>query len=199
MKQINADNINKIFRALESQISIFGGQTVSLVVCGGTALTALGLVSRTTKDVDVLGLAKEPGNEGIEVQRIRRFPEFLEKAAEKVERDFGLQKNWLNLGPAPQVDTGLPDGLTTRLVKRDFGRYLTVYFISRLDQIHFKLYAAVDRDDYHTEDLLKLKPTQVEIEMASRWIVTQDVSEPFKFGLKEFLKEHGFEDVTDKF
>ncbi len=90
------------------------------------------------------------------------------------------------------MDLGLPNGIETRLVKRNYGNHLTVYFISRTDQIFFKLYAAVDRNDYHVQDLLALHPTENELEEAARWVLTQDVSQEFRSILKDFLIKHGY-------
>lgn len=197
MRQIDPDTVERIFRALEKQIEVYDGKPIELAVCGGTALAALGLVMRTTKDVDVLGLVKQ--TEGsLSIEMISEFPGWLTKASKKVERDFDLTDNWLNLGPTSQVETGLPDGFEERLVEKNFGQYLTVHFISRLDQIHFKLYAAVDRDDYHLQDLLSLKPNEKEIELAAKWTLTQDVSEGFKLCLKDFLKRNGYAQVAER-
>jgi len=192
MGQIDAGNIEDIFTALDHQIGVHAGMPLGLVVCGGTALFALGLVMRTTKDVDVLGAVLEtPG--GLIIQKIIKFPEWLTDAASKIRRDFDLPENWLNLGPATQVESGLPEGFGKRLVKRVYGEYLSIYFISRIDQIHFKLYAAVDRGDYHVQDLFALRPIEDEIETAAKWVITQDVSDVFKTLLKDFLEvnHHG--------
>jgi hypothetical protein len=91
-----------------------------------------------------------------------------------------------------------PDGLEGRLVKRDYGKYLTVYFISRTDQIYFKLYAAVDRNDYHVQDLFALNPTNKEMQGATKWVLTQDVSEEFRLVLKGFLERHGYETIAKR-
>lgn len=197
MKLIAPDIINDILEALDRQIGVHGGLPLGFVVCGGTALSALGLVMRTTRDVDVLGIVLET-LDGLTIQRITEFPEWLAKAADKVRRDFDLQENWLNLGPASQVESGLPEGFAKRLVKKVYGQYLTVYFISRLDQIHFKLYASVDQDGYHGQDLFALKPTENEMEMAAKWVVTQDVSEVFKALLKDFLEIHNYGDTAKR-
>jgi hypothetical protein len=109
-----------------------------------------------------------------------------------------LPKNWLNLGPAPQVESGLPEGFERRLVGRQYGKYLTIYFIGRIDQIHFKLYAAVDRDEYHVQDLSALRPTEDEMETAAKWTLAQDVSEAFKSLLKEFLERQGYGDIAKR-
>jgi len=190
---IEINSINRIFTALDKQIAVGGGSRISLVVCGGTALAALGLVSRTTKDVDVLGRLEKK-----EIKKIGTFPVWLQRAAETVERDFHLPKNWLNLGPESQLDTGLPKGLLGRLVKKKYGQYLTLYFIGRIDQIHFKLYAALDRDDYHVDDLFKLNPSNVELLKACRWVLTQDVSPGFKRSLLVFLEKHGYGTLAAK-
>jgi len=197
MNRIGTETINEIFTALDRQIEVHKGVPLNLVVCGGTALAALGLMTRTTRDVDVLGTVSETKS-GLIIHRITNFPQWLTEAASKVGRDFDLPKNWLNLGPASQIDSGLPEGFEKRLIKRQYGSYLTVYFISRLDQIHFKLYAAVDRDDYHVQDLMALMPTENEIELASKWAVTQDVSEIFRLILKDFLEIHGYEAIAQR-
>ena len=197
MKLIAPDIINDILEALDRQIGVHGGLPLGFVVCGGTALSALGLVMRTTRDVDVLGTVLETQNKRT-IQRITKFPEWLVEAANKVGRDFDLQENWLNLGPASQVESGLPEGFEKRLVKKVYGQYLTVYFISRLDQIHFKLYAAVDQNGYHVQDLFALKPTEIEMEMAANWVITQDVSEVFKALLKDFLETHNHGSVAKR-
>ena len=158
--QINYKIVDEIFTALDRQIGVLNGTPINLVVCGGTALAALGLVTRTTRDVDVLGTVSATES-GLTVHRIKEFPQWLIEAAGKVGRDFDLPKNWLNLGPASQVDSGLPKGLEKRLIDRRYGQYLTIYFISRIDQLHFKLYAAVDRDDYHVQDSLLLCPQKM--------------------------------------
>ena len=187
---LHQTNLDEIFKVLDRQIGLRGGR-IALVICGGTALAALGLMTRTTKDADVLGRA-EVRPEGLKVLAMSAFPEGLEEAAETVGRDFGLPKGWLNLGPAPQVATGLPRGLVERLIRRDYGPSLTLYFISRLDQIHFKLYAAVDRDDYHIQDLLDLHPGEEELAQAVQWVTAQDVSGPFRMSLKALLGRIGY-------
>ena len=194
---IERDAIDRIFRALNDQIGIQGGSAIGLVVCGGTALTALGLIIRTTKDVDVLGLVKED-SAGIHIKKIENFPKWFSKAAAIVQRDFNLPKNWINLGPAPQVELGLPEGFESRLIKKKYGDYLSIYYISRIDQVYFKLYAAVDRNDYHTDDLFALEPTIEEIEKASEWVLTQDVSDDFRQILKDFLRKHNYEVIFER-
>jgi hypothetical protein len=194
---ISRKNLDEILFALERQIQFHTGSPIGLLVCGGTALAALGLIDRTTKDLDVMAGVEET-NEGMRIWKIRRFPDWLHKAAKTVARDFGLPEDWLNLGPASQMDLGLPSGIEGRLVKKRYGKHLSVYFISRTDQIFFKLYAAVDRNDYHVQDLIALRPTGKEMEEASRWVLTQDVSQQFRSLLKDFLKKHRYGPIADR-
>ena len=197
MGLIAPSQIDQIFHALDSQIAVSGGEPISLVVIGGTALAAKGLVLRTTKDVDVLCEVIFSGHK-ILIREILRFPDWLIEAAEKVRRDFYLPENWLNFAPSLQIRTGLPDGFEGRMTEKIYGDHLRIFFIDRVDQIHFKLYASVDRGGYHVQDMTALEPTDEELFMASRWILTQDVSAAFKEILKDFLVKHGYENVAEK-
>ena len=189
--------INKIFKALDRQIGVHGGLPFSIIVCGGTALAALGLIRRTTKDVDVLGevVLKE---QKIEIKKIDHFPQWFIEASEKVGRDFGLTKYWIDRGPAFQLEKGLPEGFEERLVSKEYGKYLTVYFISRIDQIYFKLFASLDRGGYHVEDFFNLNPSKEEILMAARWVLSQDNSLEFKNILHDFLNKKGLSDIINR-
>ena len=197
MRYIEPESIHEIFTALERQIAVHQGAPLDLVICGGTALSALGLVNRTTRDVDILGTVIKKGNV-LTIKRMEHFPGWLSEAALKVARDFDLPESWLNLGPAPQLESGLPDGFEKRLVRKRYGKHLKIYYISRIDQIHFKLYAAIDRDDYHVQDLFALRPTEHEMMKAAQWVLTQDVSDVFRFILKDFLEIHGYGAVAQK-
>jgi hypothetical protein len=93
---------------------------------------------------------------------------------------------------------GLPEGFGGRLKGKEYGSRLTVYYASRYDQIHLKLYAAVDQDSYHVQDLALLKPTGAEVLAAARWTLTQDVSGAFRDSLKDFLRTQGHSDVAEE-
>ncbi len=113
-----------------------------------------------------------------------------------------LPATWLNNGPSRGegglFQMGLPAGLAERLQSQRYGAYLTVHFINRVDQIHFKLYAAADRGGYHIEDLNALDPAPDEIEAAARWAMTHDVSEGFVMVLKGLLRSLGYAESADK-
>ena len=195
--RLSLNNIDTIFGALEKQISLRVTEHVGVVVCGGTALAILELVPRATKDVDVLAWARTVDDQFF-LERITGFPDWLEESAAAVALDFHLAKGWFNAGPASQLDLGLPDGFKKRLIRKLYGLQLTIFLVGRLDQVYFKLFAAVDRNEHHTQDLLGLDPTDAEMFDAASWVLTQDVSEPFRMGLKDFLEKHGYADVADR-
>ena len=88
-----------------------------VVLVGGGNLILRGLITRpTTKDLDILG------ERALDLIRpLRPMPEPLRDAVMDVGRAFGLANDWLNVGPDPLLDLGLPDGFTERLERRDFG------------------------------------------------------------------------------
>jgi hypothetical protein len=94
------------------------------------------------------------------------------------------------------LDFGLPAGFASRLVRRDYGPALAVWFASRLDQIHLKLYALADQGPgKHEADLRALEPTRNELIEAARWTITHDPSEGFRTELLGALAHLGFEDA----
>jgi hypothetical protein len=88
----------------------------------------------------------------------------------------------------------LPQGFEDRLVFRVFGEDLIVHFAGRIDQIHFKLYAAVDQGGgRHEADLRALRPTRQELLDAGRWTRTHDPSPGFHELLVAKLADLGVE------
>ena len=196
---LSHDNIDQALSLLAGRLDLAQTDPVRLVICGGSALIAMSLRRRTTRDMDVVALlsaAQEPISPD-------PLPDFLLRAADQVARDLGLFEGWLNNGPSRGegglFQMGLPEGFVGRLTEKEYGPRLAIYFIGRLDQIHFKLYAAADqRDGTHLNDLKALHPTAEELEAAARWAMTHDVSEGFKMVLKELLTQLGHESVAER-
>jgi hypothetical protein len=153
----------RLFAALGEQLETQGAR-IELVVIGGSALLAIGLISRPTLDVDIVALLQAG-----RLSDPRPLPEALLAARDRVARDFGLQEGWLNPGPASLLDFGLPGGFLERLESRTYGSALRVHFASRFDQIHFKLYAMADGTaGKHEADLRELNPSRDELVAAAR-------------------------------
>jgi hypothetical protein len=142
----------------------------------------LGVVQRTTRDVDVVALAEPPdANRPRLTDPGGELPDPLLRAREIVAGDFGLDSNWLNVGPALQWKQGLPPGFEDRLQWRRY-HSLRVGIADRRDLVAFKLYAAADStgpSSVHYQDLIALKPSTEEIEWAAEWVRTQDVAPEF--------------------
>jgi len=195
---LNIDALSEALGLLSQLLERRGAPTYRLIVCGGSALIATRMIPRdTTKDVDVVAMLD--ANE--QLMDPAPLPADLLAAAADVADAMGLPANWLNNGPSPGdggiYRLGLPDGFVGRLIRRDVPPRLVVYFIGRLDQIHFKLYAVADRGGYHVADLLALKPTNEELVTAARWSMTHDVSEGYRIGLKQTLRKLGYETVAN--
>lgn len=84
------------------------GEAFAIVILGGAALNLLGVVARTTTDVDILAVAR-PGR-SVGQREISEppvpLPEPLLKAIGLVAEDMALTPDWLNTGPALQWRTG---------------------------------------------------------------------------------------------
>lgn len=52
-KELTGDNLDTVFQLLAGRLTRNAAPAVHLVVCGGAAMTATGLLSRTTKDVGI--------------------------------------------------------------------------------------------------------------------------------------------------
>lgn len=155
-----------------------------VVAIGGGSLLLLGQIDRTTKDLDLVALV----NDGRFISA-NPLPENLMQAAEEVGRALDLAKGWLNIGPESLFTSGLPQGFKERMHTKQYGG-LTIHLAGRLDQICFKLYAAVDQGPYskHFADLKSLEPTREELAIAKSWCITHDVSEPFALELEKALE-----------
>jgi hypothetical protein len=180
----------RLFVALGEQLAAVG-ERYELVVIGGSGLLALGIIERSTRDVDLLALRS-----GDKLNSAEPLPKKLASARDRVARDFSLPVDWLNPGPTDLLTLGLPDGFINRLERRDYGDSLSVYLASRYDQIHFKLYALVDQGPgKHEDDLRALSPTEEELLAAAHWSRSHDPSEGYAQMLRGVLTHLGVDDV----
>ena len=159
----DAEGADQLLFALGEQLAV-RGEHYNIAVVGGSALLALGLVARATRDVDIVALS-----DGHELISAEPLPDSLLDAAQTAARDFARRKlaeRWAEL----PLDLGLPDGFHERAVRRDYGPGLEVAFASRVDQIHLKLYATVDQGaGKHLSDLEALEPSRQELLHAAAW------------------------------
>jgi hypothetical protein len=189
MPTIGPDELHDVLAALGDLLEPIG-ERFHLVVIGGSGLAAIGAVSRTTRDVDVVALERDG-----ELIPAEPLPDAIRTAAATVARDLRLEVNWLNAGPSGLLDLGLPVGFASRLAGRDYGSMLRVSFAARIDQIFFKLYAFADREEPRDlTDLQQLDPTPGELRDAARWARTHNTPGPFDDQLARALGDLGVED-----
>ena len=183
-------NHNDIERALEAVGQLLEAEDFdyAIVIIGGAALNLLGIVARTTQDVDILAVSPKAGTGALE-RPPSPLPDPLARAISQVARDFGLPATWLNAEPAGQWDLGLPDSLASRVRWREFGS-LAVGIADRLDLIFFKLEASADQptaDSRHFRDLIALQPSVGELDAASKWAREKNVGPEFHDILKKVI------------
>ncbi|MFA6930672.1 MAG: DUF6036 family nucleotidyltransferase [Lentisphaeria bacterium] len=157
-KPIDQLKLAESLRLLNEQLLLMDAPSTELVVCGGSALIATGLVQRTTRDIDILAFM-----EANELKDSEPLPYYLLRAAANVARTLELPEDWLNNGPAMQFRMGLPAGFQKRLHTIVVGEKLTMHYIDRYDQIFFKTYASADRGGYHVSDLRAINPSDEEL------------------------------------
>lgn len=183
MTGLESDTLHEALMTL-GQLLQRRGEGYEIAVIGGSGLLLLGTVRRTTMDVDVVALVRE----GTLISAAP-LPAELVAGVIDVGRALGLGPAWLNAGPTALLDFGLPGGFLQRCEVHRFAG-LIVHVASRIDQIHFKLYAAADHGprSKHVSDLKALAPTPADLITAARWCRTQDPSPGFLLALSNVLR-----------
>jgi hypothetical protein len=191
MVNINPSRLDPALAALGEQLTAAGADPVHLVVIGGSGLIAIDVIARPTRDVDVIAMVRDD-----ELVTAEPLPPAVVAAAALVARDFDLPPRWLNAGPTRLLEiSGPPAGFEDRLIGRDYGPALRISFAGRVDQVHFKLYAAVGRSEPRdAADLRALEPTADELRAAARWARTRDMPGPIDDELARVLAQFGVED-----
>ena len=196
IKGSSQKEIVSALRAL-GEIMLSQGEPTAVVAVGGTALILQNIVERTTRGVDIIAIGRHFGEgEPTEIESPDPFPEALALAISKVARDFNLPDDWMNSTVGLQWKTGLPPGFVERIHWQDFDA-LWFGVADRYDLIFLKLYAAVDSEgpsSVHFQDLLALRPTEIELSEAAEWVRSQDISSQFAEILKQVL-EHAIRNL----
>ncbi|MBF0106275.1 MAG: hypothetical protein HQM16_13225 [Deltaproteobacteria bacterium] len=184
-------------QALSDTYAALDGPELSVYVCGGAGLLFLKLIDRPTQDIDLLG----PPD----------IPDQFWRAAALTAKNFGLPVDWINTSPSFLWKMGLPDGFYDRckiFKLKERLSHLKIFLSSRLDQIHFKLFAAIDElqfnlsqygiTSHHLEDLKKLNPKKNEIKLACDWCLKQEYQQDIKKTLTDLLNQEGWGHVIRK-
>ncbi len=96
------------------------------------------------------------------------------QAARNVAAAFGLDRGWLNAGPAA-LSRDLSAGWQARSKVVFQGKALQIRALAREDLLASKLFAFCDREkDF--EDVLGMKPTKQELDKLFPWVLRRDAS-----------------------
>jgi hypothetical protein len=140
------------------------GLRLDAIVVGGTALNLVGVVSRETRDCDIIEPILAP-------EVLEAAQEF---AADRTAAGSRLSAGWLNNGPA-QLTTVLADGWRGRLQPAFRGRAIELHTLGRSDLLKVKLFALLDRG-LDLADCIALRPTGEELAEARPWLEVQDLN-----------------------
>ena len=112
---ITAERVDELLSELAERLTALEAR-YELVVVGGSALLALGIVSRATRDVDVVAF-----DDGAGLTPANPLPEALERARDMVARDLVVAPDWLNGAASDIARFGLPEGFMSRVETRRYG------------------------------------------------------------------------------
>jgi len=153
------------------------GLSLEAVVIGGTALGLLGVVSRHTRDCDIL----YPELPAAIVSAAKDFAAGTRKEGEP------LQDDWVNNGPFAVADL-LPEGWRERLQTIFQGKAITMLTLGRNDLLLTKLFGLCDRGT-DLGDCLALAPTRKELGAALAWLQKQDAHPGWPSHVEESLRD----------
>lgn len=130
-----------------------------MIIIGGGALVLLGIISRSTRDIDCLS---------------PEIPAKIKKLSEEFAKNSGLSlnKDWLNNGPQSIVND-LSPGWRDRLQLAFKGESITLHTLSRIDLIKTKISAMCARGS-DLNDVINLKPTLSELTETRSWLLSFD-------------------------
>lgn len=166
--ELGQKNLGEALQLLGDLLAAQKGSAFWLVVCGGSALLAQNIISRSTLDVDILAMRDWEGG----IDRAIPLPEALKEASAHVADELHLSGNWLNSAVSlhfPDLHL-LPALFWQKLETREYSHYLKISFVTRSGQIQLKTYAALNRaKPRDLDDLRTLAPTSTETEAAIHW------------------------------
>ncbi len=155
------------------------GLDIDAVVIGGAALGLLDVVSRQTRDYDIL------------YPTIAAVIDVAARDFASIRRQMGdpLADDWFNNGPASLADV-LPAGWMERLQVVYQGPAITLRCLGRLDLLRSKLFALCDRGS-DLADCIALAPTAAELAQIAPWLEEQDANPDWPAHSRAVLSDLG--------
>ena len=191
------EEIEGALTTLSRRMALSGAEDLQILCCGASALCVLGLLSRSTMDVDVLGIVSDE----TDVVPCKNFSAEMQRAIAESGRELGLPDDWFNGSASILLQRSLPTGTIERSRKhrREFGPCLVVFFLDRMDQVALKLFASMDPRDgqRHLRDLEEIAPTRDEIHHAVAWMSSWKTNEAFRERLAYLVEGFEFPDLAE--
>src|ERR1051325_2546183 len=76
-------------------------EPVALVSCGGAALNVMGMISRSTNDVDIVAVADVDASGKVAIHTEEPLPKRFKELVAEIGAELGIREDWLNFGPSP--------------------------------------------------------------------------------------------------
>lgn len=191
------EEIEQALSTLSRRMALSGAQDLEVLCCGASALCVLGLLSRSTMDVDILGIISDEKK----VVPCEHFSPEMESAIAASGRELGLPDDWFNGSASTLLQRPLPSGALERSKKhcQVYGACLVVRFLDRMDQVALKLFAAMDPKDgqRHLRDLEEISPTRSEIIHAITWMTAWKSNQAFRDRLAYLVEGFDFPDLAE--
>ncbi len=146
----------KIIPAFDEFLST-QGLWFEAIAIGGSALSIMGIINRTTQDLDLLSFP---------------IPPAIATASKVFAIHHGIQNNWLNTGPIDLIRS-FPDNWRENLVPLYSGKSLVLKTLERQLFINVKFWAMCDRAR-DIDDLLAMAPSSLELNKAVEWVSPLD-------------------------
>lgn len=153
----------KMIQTFDSYLADLGYRFEAVVI-DGTALALLGIISRPTRDCDII----EPE---IPPDILRAAREFAEKMSQQGDP---LQSNWLNNEPSSLADA-LPENWRRHLQVVYRGESIILRTLDRANLLKTKMFGLCDRGS-DIGDCIALHPTADELREALPWLKKQDAN-----------------------
>ena len=98
------EEIEHALTVLGRRMALDGAPDLEVLCCGASALCMLGLLSRSTMDVDVLGVVVQDRD----LDPCEDFPEGMERAIANAGLELGLADDWFNGSASCLLKRGVP-------------------------------------------------------------------------------------------
>lgn len=192
------EEIEHALTVLGRRMALDGAPDIEVLCCGASALCMLGLLSRSTMDVDVLGVVVRDQD----LNPCEVFSAEMERAISNAGLELGLANDWFNGSASRLLERGVPEGTLERsfAYRKTFGPCLTVRFLDRRDQVALKLFASMNPVDgiRHLRDLEEISPEADEISHALVWMGGWKSSDAFRAKLKKIVTGFGFGELATR-